>query len=636
MTKKILLLLLACWSVQAQTDSTNILLNQVTVSANISSSELIKTARNVTVITAKQIEEAPVKTIDGILRYALNIDVRSRSPFGVQSDVSIRGGNFEQTLVLIDGVKMNDPQTGHHAFNVPIPITQIEKIEVLQGGASRVFGPAAFSGVINIITKKVDRSGVALNLGGGAHRLGLIGGTATVKKDKIATIISAERLASDGYAYNTAFIRQQAYVKNQFEFDNTQLSVSAGILENNFGAANFYHPKFFDQYEEINSKFVITKWVQNISPIFQSTTTFSLRQHRDLYDFNRFRYTNPDGVNHHKTNVLDAEWRGGWINKYGKTSVGLEWRQEQVYSNRLGEVLEEPVEIANQFGIFYDKFKLRTNASTYFEHRKNFEKLSLTFGTMYNLNSQFGNQWFPGVDIAYNFSPTTSVFTSSNRSYRFPTFTEMYLNTATVVGNPFVLPESAWSYEVGYKKISRISNVSISAFMRKSDTAIDKVLRKDQTIPAIENINNLDVFGVELAFVLNAESLFAEASVLKNIGLNYAYIDANQQATDFQSFYSLNFLRQKLNLTTNFAFAKHLRASLNYTFKQRAGSYQLDGSSPLIPYEPIHLVDARLSWKNENYLFYVDANNLLNYAYYEFGFVEQPGRWITAGLTLKY
>jgi hypothetical protein len=126
-----LLLFLVCNQVIAQTDSTNIYLDQVTVTANISKSELIQTARNVTVISAKQIEQSPVKTIDGILQYALGVDVRSRSPFGVQSDVSIRGGNFEQTLVLIDGVKMNDPQTGHHNTNQAVMLNNLEKIEIL-------------------------------------------------------------------------------------------------------------------------------------------------------------------------------------------------------------------------------------------------------------------------------------------------------------------------------------------------------------------------------------------------------------------------------------------------------------------------------------------------------------------------
>ncbi|MDQ1088276.1 TonB-dependent receptor [Siphonobacter sp. SORGH_AS_1065] len=155
----------------AQDSTKTVGLSEVTVTANLQSTDIRKTARNVTVITAQEIEKAPVKTLDGVLQYALNVDVRSRAPLGVQADVSIRGGNFDQTLILVDGVKMNDPQTGHHSLNLPFPLEMIEKIEILQGGASRVFGPSAFSGVINIITKKNQPSQVQIGAAGGQYGL---------------------------------------------------------------------------------------------------------------------------------------------------------------------------------------------------------------------------------------------------------------------------------------------------------------------------------------------------------------------------------------------------------------------------------------------------------------------------------
>lgn len=630
-----LFLFIGCQQLLAQSDSSNIFLDQITVTANISKSELIQTARNVTVISAKQIEQSPVKTIDGILQYALNVDVRSRSPFGVQSDISIRGGNFEQTLVLIDGVKMNDPQTGHHAFNLPIPVNQIAKIEVLQGGSSRVFGPAAFSGVINIITKKVEETGLNINLGLGERNLNLLGGAANVKKDKLTSMVAAERISSSGYAYNTAFERVQAFTKNTLELNKAEISLQAGLMSNEFGASNFYSPKFFDQYEEVESAFLIGKWEQDFSPKFRSTATVSLRRHRDLYDFNLFRFTNVNAVNHHKTNVLDVEWRGNWINKFGKTSFGLEYREEKVLSNRLGEEIDEPVEIAGVFGVFFDKQKVRENSSAYFEHRKDIGNLNVSFGTMYNINSQFGNQWFPGLDLSYQLPNNAAFYGSVNRSYRFPTFTEMYLNTATVRGNPDVNPESAWSYEMGLKKIDQLLSLTASGFLRNSTTAIDKVLRRDQAVPAIENISDLKVFGVELSAVFNVGEVQAVGKYLKTFGVNYAFSDANQEAVDFQSFYSLNYLKHKFVVNTGFAFGKSFNASVNYVFKDRAGSYQLDAKSPPIAYEPIHLVDSRISWKNANYLIYFDVNNLLNYSYYEFGFVEQPLRWLSIGTNIN-
>jgi outer membrane cobalamin receptor len=139
-------------------DSTAFELSELSVTANIINTEIKNTGRNITVIDRKMIEGSPVKTLEGVLQYALNVDVRSRSAFGVQADISIRGGHYDQTLILVDGIKVNDPQTGHHSLNIPVPFSMIDRIEILQGGTSRVFGPSAFSGVINIITKKINKN----------------------------------------------------------------------------------------------------------------------------------------------------------------------------------------------------------------------------------------------------------------------------------------------------------------------------------------------------------------------------------------------------------------------------------------------------------------------------------------------
>jgi iron complex outermembrane receptor protein len=614
-------------------DSTATTLAEVTVTANFQQTDLRQTGRNVTVITARDIEQAPVKTLDGILQYALNVDVRTRGPLGVQADVSIRGGNFDQTLVLVDGVKFNDPQTGHHTLNLPLPVDLIEKIEVLQGGDSRVFGPSAFSGVINIITKKNLPSQARLGLVGGEH--GLAQGQVALSHATRTThtLVAAEKLRSDGYAPNTGFSRHNLYGRTTLTANQTTLSLQGGWMDNRFGAANFYHPKFYNQYEAVQAQFAVAQVSHTVADRLFSTLTASWRRHFDQYDFDKYRLTKPAAVNYHRTDVWDVEWRNRWLNPLGVTSFGAEWRREGIVSNRLGDSLARRREVPDVPGQFYSLGKDRDNVNFYAEHLARWGGLTVVAGTLVNVNSQFGTDWFPGLDAAYRLSDRLSVYGSLNRSLRYPTFTEMYLNSSTVVADPNLRPEKAWTYELGTKRFTAVAAATVAVFYRQTATAIDKIKRPDQAIPRMENLDNLGTVGVEASYTLRVARLLArDGHWLQRLTVNYAYLRADRKQEGFQSFYTLNYLRHKLSVGANLRLANRLSLDAWYTFKQREGSYQWDAATPPQPYAAIHLVDARLTYALPAGRVFLDGTNLLNQAYYEHGFVAQPGRWLSAGL----
>ena len=628
-------LLLSQFSLNGQ-DTTAIKLSEYTVSASIEQMEIRKTARNVSVISAKEIEAAPVKTIDGILQYALNIDVRSRAPMGVQADVSIRGGHYDQTLVLVDGVKMNDPQTGHHTLNLPIPIEMIERIEVLQGGSSRVFGPSAFSGVINIITKKAQANQIQLGASGGEYGSYRVNIGANIATKGQNTMIAAEKIKSDGYATNTAFNRYGVFMKTDFKIKNANLGIQGGWMDNKFGASNFYHPKFYNQYEQVSAKFVVAQWQQDFSPNFSSILRGSWRQHNDMYDFDNYRFNKPSAINFHETAVKDVNWIGKWHNTFGITSFGAEWRREGIVSNRLGDSLKARQAVDNFYGSFYALGKNRDNTSFYVEHLKNWDKLTVVGGTLFNVNSQFKNEWFPGVDASYALTNNYSIYTSVNRSLRFPTFTEMYLNSSTVVANPTVKPEKAWTYEMGVKRFTTHSQATVSVFYRNSETAIDKIKRPEKAIPAIENIENLTVLGLEMAYSLKIAAYFNNQNYwLQRVHFNYAYLWADKKEVGFQSFYTLNYLKHKMSIGANMRLTEKLSLDTWYTFKKREGQFQWDNATAPQNYAAVHLLDARLSYAFKAVRCFVDANNLLNKTYFEHGFVAQPKRWVSGGISCR-
>lgn len=636
MLKKICFLAFLSQTIAAQ-DSLKIDLSEIKVSANINQSELSKTARNVSIIDAKEIKESPIKTIDGIIQYALNMDVRSRSPFGVQADVSIRGGHFDQTLVMIDGVKMNDPQTGHHSLNLPIPIEQIERIEVLQGGASRVFGPSAFSGVINIITKKTAKGTSGIGLSGGQYGLYQINADLGIASKTSDNFLSFSKIHSDGYAHNTAFDRLTFYAKSSLSQKKGYLSIQGGLMNNAFGASNFYHPKFYEQYEETNSKFLTISKSHNFSNKLSSTLNASLRRHNDLYDFNNYLKTNLASVNFHESTVLDIDWKMRYISNFGASSIGLEWRQEGIISNRLGDVVSKPKTVKNYPEINYSKSKTRQNVSAYLEHQKRWEKWQISGGALLNFNSQFGTEIYPGIDFSYFLDNKMSLYGTVNKSLRFPTFTEMYLNTSTVKADPNLLPEKAVNYEVGYKYFSEIMNLTGSIFYKKTADAIDKVKRPNIEVPTMENIDNINMAGVELEtqFYLSKKLKIPDLWFQK-LRFNYAFLVADRKEENFQSFYTLNFLKHKFGVGSFYRLSKNFSGSIFYTYKKREGEYQWDASSPSLNYKPVHLLDARLDFSIRRFNAFIVGNNVLNYHFFEFGFVEQPGRWLNGGVKLAF
>ncbi len=626
-------ILLGLISLNASAQRDTIQLQSVTVTAGIIRNEIKNTARNITVIDRATIEASPVKTLDGVLQYAMNVDVRSRSAFGVQADISIRGGHYDQTLILVDGVKVNDPQTGHHALNIPVPFSMIEKIEVLQGGASRVFGPSAFSGVINIITRQPAASELELQLSAGSYgSWNTYAGGAWVKKG-LSLTGGAELAGSDGFIPATGYRKNTASLRAEKQYRSGSLQLGYGFTGNDFGASNFYHPKFSNQYEEVASQLMNATWKHAFSPRLSGTLMANYRIHHDMYDFDNYRNTDRlTLLNLHKTGVLDVEWKFRLRNAWGNSAFGAEYRNEVVRSNRLGEELGEKEAISGWPDLYYTYGKSRDNYSLFAEHSTRFNRFILNVGTLGNINSQFGFSLFPGLDLAYAVGQDSRLYYSVNRSLRFPTFTELYLNNATVKGDPDLKPEKAWTHELGFKTRKSRYSGNYSVFYTATEDAIDKIKRPGIAVPLMENIDNINRYGFETAHTLGFS---ANRLKLKQVVLNFSWLTTDRKEEGFQSFYTLNYLKQKLSAGLFFEPVRNLSLSGWYTFKNRAGQYSWDDATPPVSYGSFSLVDVRAAYRWKQLTFTLDANNLLNEKYFEHGFVAQPPRWITGGVRYK-
>ena len=143
-------------------------LDEVIVTGSRAPLTQLQSAKIVEVITRDDIHRAQATTINDILKLATGVDVRQRGGFGVQTDISINGGTFDQITILLNGVDISNPQTGHNAADFPVSLQDIERIEVLEGASARVFGSQAFNGAINIVTKQSENTGVRISTEAGS------------------------------------------------------------------------------------------------------------------------------------------------------------------------------------------------------------------------------------------------------------------------------------------------------------------------------------------------------------------------------------------------------------------------------------------------------------------------------------
>ncbi len=322
-------------------------LDEIEVSAQRSPALYSQVARIVSVIERKEIESAPVQSVQDLLEYVAGVDVRQRGAEGVQADVSIRGGTFDQTLILLNGINITDPQTGHHNLNIPLSLSQIERIEILEGPAARVYGPNAFSGAINIVTRQPDVNLLNLQLSAGSFGYFDADLSISFKTGKLQNSLSLNKKLSDGYIENTDFDISNLFYSNQLITRKGEMSFQLGFSDKGFGANSFYTPKYPNQYEETKSLISSVKWVSNSK--FHLTPVVYWRRHQDRFEL--FRDNPPSWYathNYHLTNTYGGNLNSWVQSKFGKSAFGIEFRSEIILSNVLGEELDSPVEVPGE------------------------------------------------------------------------------------------------------------------------------------------------------------------------------------------------------------------------------------------------------------------------------------------------
>ncbi len=605
--------------------------DEIVVSVHRSPAVYREVSRMVSVIRSEDIRLLPSQSVQGFLEYEPGVDIRKRGPVGVQADVSIRGGTFEQTAVLLNGMRINNPQTGHHHLNLPVSDADIDRVEVLKGPGSRVFGPNAYGGAVNIITRGYEETSVTGSISGGEYGYFNAAASAQFKTGPAEHRISGSYGSSDGYMENTDFNSTNIFYSGEGEMGPLSLNLQGGYMEKGFGANSFYSPLYPEQYEKIRSGFAGLQ-VSGGERV-KYTQSLYWKRHYDRYEL--FRHEAPDwyeGHNYHMTDVaaVDAGADIPW--DHGMTSLGGELRMEQIYSSVLGEEMESSVPVRGE-DAYYKYFKRRNSVNLFAEHTAYVGDFNLSGGVLASKSDRFSWKLFSGIDAGYRLSQHWRVFSSVNTSMRMPTFTEMYYEGPVNEGNPDLVPEEALTVEGGVKYNRRGVSGHLTFFRRKGENIIDWARKDDTMIWQTMNVTQLDTRGAEAGIEWRNPDF--PDHFLRGVSFRYAYIDIDKQSREYISAYVLDHLRHKMVAGFNHRVGGTLNMSWQLRYEERAGTYTDFPSEKEKPYEPFWLADAKISYSRGDMTVYLEASNLFDTSYSDIGNIPQPGRWVKSGVSFR-
>lgn len=650
-TIKICVLTLSCSLVsipaktKAQQLDTNVVkktvdMEEITITADRTPADLSRTAKIISVIHSDELKRQANVSGEQALRSVASIDVRQRGGMGIQSDISIRGGNYEQSLIMLNGIYFNDPQTGHFNLNLPIDFESIQRIEVLQGSATRVYGANAVSGIVNFITQTDSTNFVKLSAMGGQYGLYKTSAVLNYNYKKTSHYLSFSRFASDGYIENSDFFQNNAFYFGNTDAKKIKLDFQAGYNQREFGATNFYSPLYPHQFEA-NSTALASIKAETKTRIVISPSIY-WRTNSDRFELIRGMKEAPAWYtkhNFHQSQMYGAKINSWYVSKIGKSSIGFDYREESILSTVLGETLSKPVPIKNE-NLNYTHSHQRNYTSLFVDHEYFHQKFNLSAGVMTNYNTDLKTwNFFPGMDATLLLFPEISIFASANSSLRMPTFTDLFYKSATLIGNENLKHEEAITYEGGLKYINSGFQVQLAVFERQGKNLIDWIKYPQDSLWRSENHTAITFRGIEMVSNIKPSKLFENLKFIENLNVSYTYLDINKNNQDFESAYVLDQLNHKISASLSINITQKLLFSYRFIYQDRNGKYskynKSDGSSKLTDYEPFSLSDARLMWREKSWDIFVEANNILDKKYYDIGNIIQAGRWIKAGFSMK-
>lgn len=545
-------------------------------------------------------ENLPLDSPIESLNY-LPLDLQSRSlKGGIQTDFSLRGSTYQGVLILIDGQRVNDPKLGHYNCDLPLTREDIQRIEVIPGVGSSLFGPDAIGGAINIILKKPQDKRMALELKGGQYKTSSSLFSITDRINVLGVRLSVENQESAGFSEDTDFKKFTTTLTSSLEIPEGTFDFSWGYLEKEFGAYDFYTPGLGYPSKEwiktylLNTGFTLDKEGLIIKP------NFLWRRHYDKFMLDK-TLIRSRSLNHHRSDTYTPNiYFQKETEILGRVGLGLEYGEERINSTVLGK-------------------HNRSHKSMFIDNSKDLtSKLSLGLSTRTDDYDGFDQAYAGSLNFRYKISDEYSLHSGISRSIRIPTFHELYYDDSTTTGDAGLSCEESLNYESGldYKK-ERFST-GITFFLRQEEDFIDWIKHTStQAKWQAENITEAQVFGIEN---------YLKLKINQNLVLdyNYTYIDKHINNQGYLYKYGPNYIKHLINNTLIFNLPFGTQ-TLGLTYKKkphRRGWF---------------LLNTRLSRNlHKNSQIFLEITNLLNVEYQEIEGIPQPGRWVEAGLRFAW
>ena len=432
--------------------------------------------RPVTLVDAKSLELLSGSIAD-FLRLEPSVDLRERGASGTQVDVSIRGGTFGQTLVLLDGFRMNDAQTGHHNFDLPLPLEAVSRIEILRGSGSTMYGSDAVGGVINFVPTKPVLTEARIRGGVGNFGINQQSGVLSFVRGDFTEQLAVSRDFSSGFQPNRDYRNLALFSSTSIPTARGSTRVTLAHNDRPFGADQFYGP--YNSWERTRT------WFAGVRHEFGKKTeaSFAFRRHTDHFILFRDRpeiYTNRHALAGYQASIRRREPLG----ENSRLFYGIEGYRDSIVSNNLGNHLRGR-------GAVYAAFDARA-----------LKRFSFQAGAREEMHRWGQGQFSPTLSAGYWLGSKAKLRAGVHRAFRMPSLTDLYYHDPANRGSPDLRPERAWTYEAGIDAIlGRQVRGELTFFQRNEQDVIDYVRSSPTDIWQATNIQRLRFRGIEAAIL---------------------------------------------------------------------------------------------------------------------------------------
>ena len=529
-------------------------------------------------------------SLEDFLRLDASIDLQERGANGTQADVAMRGGTFEQTLILVDGFRMNDLQTGHHNMDLPFPLDSFSQVEVLHGAGSALYGSDAVGGAINFITQPPRVTELRVRTGVGNFGVNQESATGSLVAGRMTEQLAFARDYSSGFMADRDYRDLALSSLSEFSTALGETEIIAAHNDRPFGANQFYGP--YDSWEHTNTWFLAGK--QDLGKSTQ--LSFAYRHHHDRFVL--FREAPAIYENLHSLESFQgALCRHQSISNNTHVFYGAEGYSDSIHSTNLG-----------------DHSRGRVAAYAALDARA-LRRFSFNLGAREEVYRSVQGQFSPSASAGYWLNSHFKIRGNVSHAFRVPSLTDLYYHDPANVGSPYLRPERAWDMETGLDwNGPRHLHGDLTLFEMREQDVIDYVRSSPTDIWRATNIDQIHFHGMESSLrlpIFHGQSISGAYTVLKGY---------HQTVSGIQSQYAFQYPVQSGILSW--------RANLPHGIlaRSRVGVLECYGQ------KTYGLWDLYASSTTGRIHPFVQLTNVTSTSYQELQGVVMPGRAVVAGV----